>query len=104
MALKELHLSLCKLETTYPEVAFIVAGDFNKANLNTKLPKFYQHIDCATRADKTLDHCYSNIRNAGNALPPFGKADHKLILLLPAYRQRLKQEAPQVCSTLVRTI
>jgi hypothetical protein len=28
MALKELHWTLCKLETTYPEAAFIVAGDF----------------------------------------------------------------------------
>ena len=28
-ALKELHWTLCKLETTYPEAAFTVAGDFN---------------------------------------------------------------------------
>ena len=27
MTLNELHLTLCKLETTYPEAAFIVAGD-----------------------------------------------------------------------------
>ena len=76
MALKELHLTLCKLETTYPEDAFIVAGDFNKANLKTGLPKFYQHIECATRAGKTLDHCYSNFRDAYEALPrpPFGKS------------------------------
>ena len=33
MALKELHWTLRKLETIYPEAAFIVAGDFNKANL-----------------------------------------------------------------------
>ena len=39
MAIKELHWTLCKLETIYPEAAFIVAGDFNKANLRTKLPK-----------------------------------------------------------------
>ena len=36
-ALKELHWTLCKLETIYPEAAFIVAGDFNKANLRTRL-------------------------------------------------------------------
>ena len=69
MALNELHLTLCKLETTYPEAAFIVARDFNKANLKTRLPKFYQHIDCATWAGKTLDHCYSNFRDAQLALP-----------------------------------
>jgi hypothetical protein len=32
-AFKKLHWTLCKLETTYPDAAFIVAGDFNKANL-----------------------------------------------------------------------
>ena len=100
MALKELHLTPSKLETTNPEAAFIVAGDFNKANLKTRLPKFYQHIDCATRAGKTLDHCYSNFRDAYKALPrpPFGKADHDFILLIPAYRQKLKQEAPTLRS------
>ena len=87
MGLNKLYLTLCKLETTYPEGAFIVAGDFNKANLKTRLPKLYQQLDCATRAGKTLDHCYSNFRDAYKALPrpPFGKADHDSILLLPAY-------------------
>uniref|UniRef100_A0A8C7MZF5 Reverse transcriptase domain-containing protein n=1 Tax=Oncorhynchus kisutch TaxID=8019 RepID=A0A8C7MZF5_ONCKI len=100
MALNELYLTLCKLESIYPEAAFIVAGDFNKANLKTRLPQFYQHIDCATRGGKTLDHCYSNFRDAYKALPrpPFGKADHDSILLLPAYRQKLKQEAPTLRS------
>jgi hypothetical protein len=27
-------------------------------------------------------------------LPPFGKSDHNSILLIPAYKQKLKQEAP----------
>ena len=100
MALNKLYLTLCKLETTYPEAAFIVAGDFNKANLTTRLPNLNQHLDCATRAGKSLDHCYSNFRDAYKALPrpPFGKADHQSILLLPAYRQKLKQEAPALRS------
>ena len=38
MALNEQYLTLCKLETTYPEAAFIVAGDFNRANLKNKTP------------------------------------------------------------------
>jgi hypothetical protein len=33
MAHKELHWTSCKLETIYPETVFIVAEDFNKANL-----------------------------------------------------------------------
>jgi hypothetical protein len=94
--LKELHWTLCKLETTYPEAAFIVAGDFNKTNLRTRLPKFYQHIDCTTRTAKTLNQCYSNLQNAYKALPRplFGKSDHDFILILPSYRQKLKQEVP----------
>ena len=97
-SLKELHWSLCKLETTYPEAAYIVAGDFNKENLRKKLQKFYQHIDCCTHAAKTLDHCYTTFQNAYKALlhPPFGKSDHDSTLLLPSYRQKLKQEPPMV--------
>jgi hypothetical protein len=89
MALKEVHWTLCKMEPTYPEAQFIVAGDFNKENLRTRLPKLYQNFDCLSRATKTLDHCYSNFWNAYKALPrtPFGKSDHDSILLLPFYRQ-----------------
>ena len=91
-ALKELHWTLCKLENAYPEAAFIVPGDFNKANLRKTLLKFYQHT--STRAAKTLDHCYSNFWDAYKALPcpSFSKSDHDCILLLPSYRQKLKQE------------
>ena len=70
-ALKELHWTLCKLETTCAEAAFTVAGDFNKANLRETLPKFYQYIDCSIRDAKTLDHCYSNFQDAYKALPHF---------------------------------
>jgi hypothetical protein len=68
----------CKLETIYPEAAFIVAGDFNKENLRKRLPKYYQYINCNTRTGKTLDHCYFNFHDAYKALPrpPFGKSDH----------------------------
>ena len=46
------------------------------------LSKFYQHIDCSTRAAKTLDHCYSNFRDGHKTLPhpQFGKSDHDSIL------------------------
>ena len=45
---------------------------------------------------KTLDHLYSTHRDAYKALPhpPFGKSDHNSILLISAYKQKLKQEAP----------
>jgi hypothetical protein len=84
--LKELHWTLCKLETTHPEAAFIVAGDLNKANLRKTLLKFDQHIDCSTRAAKNtrslllpLPEClqgppppsHQQIRSQLNFAPPF---------------------------------
>ncbi|KAL0173686.1 hypothetical protein M9458_029654, partial [Cirrhinus mrigala] len=95
-ALKELYGHISEQETVYPDAAFIVAGDFNKANLRTIAPRFFQHITINTRGDRALDHCYSPFRDAYKSLPrpPFGKSDHLSILLLPAYRQKLKREAP----------
>ena len=42
---------------------------------------------------KIIDHLYSTHRDAYKALPrpPFGKSDHNSILLIPAYKQKLKQ-------------
>ncbi len=79
-----------------PDAAFIIMGDFNKANFRTIAPKYFQHITINTRGDRILDHCYSPFRDAYKSLPrpPFGKSDHSSVLLLPAYRQKLKREAP----------
>ncbi len=43
-----------------------------------------------------MDHCYTPFQDAYKSLPrpPFGKSDHSSVLLLPAYRQKLKREAP----------
>ena len=41
-----------------PEAVHIIAGDFNHANLKVILPKFYRHIKCATRGEKTLDKAF----------------------------------------------
>jgi hypothetical protein len=51
---------------------------------------------CNQRGKKTLDHLYSTHRDVNKALhrPPFGKSDHNSILLIPAYKQKLKQEEP----------
>ncbi|GAA6092342.1 uncharacterized protein LOC113651616 isoform X1, partial [Tachysurus ichikawai] len=95
-ALKELYRNISEQETVYPDAAFIVMGDFNKANFRTIAPKYFQHITIKTRGDRVLDHCYSPFRDAYKSLlcPPFGKSYHSSILLLPAYRQNLKWEAP----------
>ena len=44
---------------------------------------------------KILDQMYSTHRDAYKALPrpPFGISDHNSILLIPAYKLKLKQEA-----------
>ena len=46
------------------------------------------------------NHLYSTHRDVYKALPqpPFGKSDHNSILLIPAYKQKLKQEVPVTCS------
>ena len=70
--------------------------DFNQASLSKVLPKYSHHIKLKTCGNKTFDHCYSPFHNAYKPLlrPPFGKSDHASILLLPVYKQRLKQTAP----------
>ena len=37
---------------------------------------------------------HTETRTKLSNLPPFGKSDHIYILLIPAYKQKLKQEAP----------
>ncbi len=76
----------------HPDAPFVVMGDFNKANFRTIAPKYFQHITINTRGD----HCYSPFRDAYKSLPrsSFSKSDHSSVLLLPAYKQELKWEAP----------
>ncbi len=71
-ALKELYGNISEQETTHPDAAFVVTGDFNKANFRTLAPKYFR---CG---DRVLDHCYSPFRDAYKSLPhpPFGKSDH----------------------------
>ncbi len=99
-ALRELYRNINEQETTHPDAAFIITGDFNKANFRTIAPKYFQHVTINTRGDRILDHCYTSFRDAYKSLPrpPFGKSDHSSILLLPAYRQNLKREAPALRS------
>lgn len=86
LAMEELHAAISKQQTTHPEAAFIVAGDFNHSNLKTVLPKFHQHVSCHTRGDKTLDHVYSNIPGAYRVtpLPHIEQSDHLFLFLSPS--------------------
>ncbi len=62
------------------------------------MPNFHQHVSCPTRGPNTLDHCYTQFKNAYKArsLPAFGKSDHTAIFLTPEYKQRIVQESPGV--------
>jgi len=103
-ALDQLFGIIDKTETSRPDAAFVVAGDFNTANMKKVLPKYYQHISGPTRGGNILDHVYSPFRNGYKALPrpPFGKSDHISLLLLPAYKQKLKRDRP-VTRTVARS-
>ncbi|KAI4903867.1 hypothetical protein NFI96_004566, partial [Prochilodus magdalenae] len=100
LAFKALYETISRLENSHPEVVFIVVGDFNKANPKMVLPKYYQHINFPTRGEQILNHRYTALKDSYKPLPrpAFGKADHTSILLLPAYRQRLKQAKPALRS------
>ena len=56
MALGQLQFMVTKQQRAHPDGVHIIAGDFNQSNLKTVLPKFHQHVKCATRGKNTLDH------------------------------------------------
>lgn len=89
----ELYGATSEQQTAHPDGFFIVAGDFNHANLKTVVPKFYQHVNFATRGDSMLDLVYTNIRKA-IPRPHLGYSDHLSVMLLPAYRPLLIRSKP----------
>ena len=95
-ALTVLHDALNSYQASDPMAALAVAGDFNKANLKKVMPNLYQHIDCATRGSRTLDHCYTPFKGGYKAqsLAPVGKSDHAAVFLWPSYVNKLRREPP----------
>eukprot|EP00061_Rhincodon_typus_P013371 g39705.t1 len=93
-ALGEIYTATSALETKFPKALFIVAGDFNQANLKKVLPKYHQQVSCPTRGLNILDHCYTTIKDAYYSIHRlhFGKLHHNAVLFLPAYKQKLKRE------------
>ena len=99
-AVNNLADQLTELERNFPDSMVGVMGDFNQAHLSRALPKFRQHITCATRGANTLDHCYTTLRDAYHSVPraALGRGDHHLIHLIPRYKQSLKTAKPAVRS------
>ncbi len=52
--LRELYSAISEQQTNNPDGFFIIAGDFNNANLKKVLPKFYQHVNFATRGTQPI--------------------------------------------------
>ncbi len=69
-ALRELYGNISEQESAHPDIAFVVTGDFNKANFRTIAPKYFQHVTINTRGDRTLDHCYSPLPGRIQVPPP----------------------------------
>ena len=53
-ALNKLYKAISKQENYHPEMALLVAGDFNAGKLKSVLPHFYQHVRCATKETHTM--------------------------------------------------
>ncbi|KAK0137703.1 hypothetical protein N1851_026097 [Merluccius polli] len=95
-ALSVLLNTINEQQRAHPDGVYIIAGDFNKANLKTVFPKFYQHVKCSTRGKNTLDHVYTNIKHAYRAipLPHLGQSDHLSLMLSPAFTPLRRRARP----------
>ncbi len=95
-ALQKLADMITESEQHHPDSVLIILGDFNKANLSRKLPKYRQHVTCPTRDSNILDLCYTAIKDAYHSVPraALGLSDIYLVHLIPTFRQKLKSAKP----------
>ena len=96
-AAQRLHDVIAERLRLQPEAGFIVLGDFNKACLKTVLPRFVQHVHCATRGENTLDKIYTQFKGAYTVgpLPHLASSDHVMLKLIPTYTSR--KRSPWKC-------
>ena len=102
-AINKLTTPVLAAETIYPDS--VILGDFNHTNLKKVLPRYKQHVNCSTRNNKTLDHCYTIFNDAYRATTkaPLGESDHATVVLILTYRQKLKTIKPTTKSVRKRT-
>ena len=80
--------SLTKIESEFPNCGIILAGDFNRLNINLLLKHFRlkQIVKVSTRNNATLDLLLTNLHEyycPPLASPPFGLSDHNTIVVTP---------------------
>ncbi|PIK33172.1 hypothetical protein BSL78_30013 [Apostichopus japonicus] len=97
-AAKDLSTVIQDLEIAHPYAFIVIDGDFNHTNLKKTGVHYYQHVNCPTREEATLDLCYSNVKDAYNAvsISPLGESDHNLVILYPRYRPIVLRQKPAV--------
>ena len=105
-AINQLTTRVLAAETTYPDSVIIILGDFIHTNLKKVLPRYKQHVNCSTRNNKTLDHCYTMFKDAYRAATraPLGESDHATVVLIPTYRQKLNTIQPTTKTVRKRTV
>jgi len=55
-AIGALAAQITAVENANPDSFVLILGDFNHITLSRDLPKYKQHVKCATREGKTLNH------------------------------------------------
>ncbi len=98
MALEELHNIINSQMNAYPEGAVIIAGDFNRTDLKTVMPKLHTNVHFPTRDKNILDQVYTNIPGAYKATlsPHLGLSDHISIEMILSYRPLICRTQPAV--------
>lgn len=85
-------------QTAHPDGFTILVGDFNHADLKAVLPKFHQHVHFPTRGNNILVLVYTPLKGGYRVtpLPHIRLSDHISVMLMHAYRQRVKLAKPVV--------
>ena len=63
-AISTLSNLVTAFENSHNDFLSIVAGDFDKSSLKSRLPNHKQQVTCRTRVSNILDHCYCPFKNA----------------------------------------
>lgn len=88
-ALRKLYSAISEQQTNNPDGFFIIAGDFNHANLKTVLPT----CELCNKGKTTHWTLFTQQRKTHtrlNPAPTSGSSDHISVMLIPAYNPLLK--------------